>query len=76
MINNNTESILKASSIFSEYYNDKFVGCSQTQITLLPDKEIIIKTGKNSNKISHFLWSGLDNLMPLATKREKEQKYV
>lgn len=72
LIKNNTESILKASSIFSEYNNDKFVGCNQTQITLLPDKEIIIKTEKNRNKISHFLWSGLNNLTPLTAKREKE----
>lgn len=76
LIKNNTESILKASSIFSEYNQGKFIGCNETQITLLPDKEIIVKTKNNSNKISHFLWSGLDNLMTLATKRDKEQKYV
>lgn len=72
LIKNNTENILKASSIFSEYNNDKFVGCNQTQITLLPDKEIIIKTENNSNKISHFLWGDFNNLIPLATKREME----
>lgn len=72
LIKNNTENILKASSIFSEYNKKKFIGCSQTQITLLPDKEIIIKAENRNNDISHFLWSGLDNLMPLATKRERE----
>ena len=69
---NNTSNILKASSIFSEYNNYKFIGCKQTGITLLPNKEIIMKTGNNSNKISHLLWSGLNNLTQLATKREIE----
>ncbi len=72
LIKNTTESILKASSIFSEYDNDKFVGCSETPITLLPDKEIIVKTENSNNKISHFLWSSLNDLIPLATKREME----
>lgn len=72
LIKNNTENILKASSIFSEYNNDRFVGCNQTQITLLPDKEIIINTEDNSNKIMHFLWSDFNNLIPLTTKREME----
>ncbi len=72
LIKNNTESILKASSIFSEYSKRKFIGCSETQITLLPDKEIIVKTNNNSNKISHFLWSNFNNLTPLTIKRDKE----
>ena len=72
LIKNNTESILKASSIFSKYNNGKFVGCNQIQITLLPGKEIMVKTGNNSNKISHFLWSGMTDLTPLTSKRERE----
>jgi len=72
LIKNNTENILKASSIFSEYNQEKFIGCSEIMITLLPDKEIMVKTKNNSNKISHFLWSGLNNLTPLTAKREKE----
>ncbi len=72
LIRNNTENILNAISIFSKYDNGKFTGFGETQITLLPGKEILIKTARNSDKISHFLWSDFERLVPLATKRERE----
>lgn len=71
LIKNNTENSLDAISIFSEYKDHKFVKCKQIQITLLPDKEIIIKTENNQNNVTHFLWrSGLGRFVPLAPKRE------
>lgn len=72
LIKNNTEDVMKATSIFSEYDNDKLTKCLQTPITLMPNKEIIIKKQNKSKNTAHFLWSELNNLMPLATKREME----
>ncbi len=72
LIKNNGEDILEASSIFSEYENCKFAGCIETEITLLPGEVTTAKTTISNNKISHFLWSGLNNLTPLTAKREKE----
>lgn len=72
LIKNNTKNVLEAVSIFSEYENQKFVKCRQTQITLLPGSEITIKTENHQSKIAHFLWSRSGNLAPLTQKRERE----
>lgn len=71
-VKNNTENVLNASSIFSKYDNGKFIAYDRTQITLLPEKELLLKTENDNNKTAHLLWSDGDSLSPLATKRISE----
>ena len=73
LIKNNTEFVMKAVSIFAEYDNEKYVKGRQTAITLLPDKEIIIKIKNEADVVKHFLWSGYDNMAPLTLKRKREE---
>lgn len=66
LIKNNTGDILRSSSLFSEYENGKFIKCTEKQITLLQNKELIIKTDSSGYDISHFLWDSPKSAKPLA----------
>ena len=63
---------MKRHASFSKYDNGKFIAYDRTQITLLPEKELLLKTENDNNKTAHLLWSDGDSLSPLATKRISE----
>ena len=76
LIKNNTETDLKALSIFSEYKNHKMVSYKQLQIQLSPDDEKIVNVHIESdqNQLKYFLWkSGFNNFVPLTSKRERNE---
>ena len=68
LIKNNTKDILSAKSFFAGFSDGRFNAFAENSITVLPDKSIITKTDITNNP-SHFLWTSLKSLTPLANKR-------
>lgn len=69
LIQNRTEEILKANSIFSLYDSGKLTSCIAKPITVLPGKEVLVTTLDNADSITHFLWNDFSSLKPVAVKR-------
>ncbi len=69
-IYNNGDKALTATGIVAKYENKRFVGLSHEDVNL-PSGEITSLDGELSNNVKFMLWSGFDNLKPLAAYREK-----
>ncbi len=69
LIKNSTDHQLKATSVFSEYNQNKFFKCTPVRVTLEPYNETKIEITSDRNEISHFLWKDLNSLEPVVQKR-------
>lgn len=69
-IYNNGDKTLTATGIVATYENKRFVGLSHEDINLPPGETAGLDGGL-SNNVKFMLWSGFDNLKPLAACREK-----
>lgn len=73
LIKNNTETDLEALSIFSKCSNNLLSDVGLMPITVLSGEKVTVETEDSGEKITHFLWSGMEHVMPLAAKREKPE---
>ncbi len=69
-IYNNGDKTLTATGIVAKYENKRFVGLSHENVSLLPGETTGLNS-EQSNNVKFMLWSGFDNLKPLAAYKEK-----
>lgn len=69
-IYNNGDKTLTATGIVATYENKRFVRLSHEDISLSPGETTNLD-GEQNNNVKFMLWSGFDNLKPLAAYKEK-----
>ena len=60
--------MLTATGIAAKYENKRFVGLSHENVSLLPGETTNLNS-EQSNNVKFMLWSGFDNLKPLAANK-------